>query len=146
MLMEYAARRGWPDLFAEMRRAQDEMSRRFGGLRLAQQPEFPAVNMWAGPDGAIITAQVPGVSPDRIDVTVHQDTVTLRGKRDPEPLDGEVIVHRQERAHGPFMRAIVLPFRVDADKVSARFERGVLTLELPRPAADRPRQIKVAQA
>jgi HSP20 family protein len=47
--------------------------------------------------------------------------------------------------HGPFARTIVLPFRVDADKVSARFDRGVLTLELPRPAADRPRQIKVAR-
>ena len=146
MLMEYAARRRWPDVFGEMRRAQDEMNRRFGGLRFALQDEFPAVNVWAGNDGAIIMAQIPGVSPDQIDVTVHQDTITLRGKRDPEVVDGDTIVHRQERVFGPFLRAIVLPFRVDADRVSARFDRGVLTLELPRPAADKPRQIKVVHA
>jgi HSP20 family protein len=77
---------------------------------------------------------------------VHQDTVTLRGKRDPEIMGGEdVIVHRQERAHGPFSRTVVLPFRVDADQVSARFDRGILILELPRPAADKPRRIAITR-
>ena len=86
------------------------------------------------------------VSPDQLDVTVHQDTVTLRGKREPEALDGDAVVHRQERPQGPFTRTVVLPFRVDADRVSARFERGVLTLELPRPESDKPRKVRIAHA
>jgi HSP20 family protein len=55
-------------------------------------------------------------------------------------------VHRRERAQGPFARTIALPFRVDAEKVAARFDRGVLTLTLPRPEADKPRQVKVTRA
>ena len=122
------------------------MNRLFGGLRFVLRSELPAVNLWTSPEGVIVTAQIPGVSPDQLDVTVHQDTVTLRGKREPESFEGEVVWHRQERPHGPFSRTLVLPFRVDADRVTGRFERGVLTLELPRPASDKPRQVKIAQA
>ena len=73
------------------------------------------------------------MSPDQLDITVHQNTVILRGKREAETMDKDAIPHRRERAHGPFTRTVTLPFRVDADKVGARFDRGVLTLELPRP-------------
>jgi len=135
-----------PEVFRDMRRAQEEMNRLFGGLRLAVRTQFPAVNVWANPEGAIVTAQVPGVSPDQLDVTVHQDTVTLRGKREPEALDGEVTVHLQERVTGPFSRTFVIPFRADADRVAARFERGVLTLELPRPESDKPRKVQIIHA
>lgn len=149
-MREYAAEGRWPGMLREMRRTQEEMNRLFGGLRfppsLSLRTEFPPINLWAGADGAIVTAEVPGVNPDQIDVTVHQDTVTLHGKRDPEVIDENAIVHRQERQHGAFTRTVMLPFRVDANKVSARFDRGVLTLELPRPEMDKPRHIKVAHA
>jgi len=135
-----------PDLFRDMRRAQEEMNRLFGGFRLALRTEFPAANVWASAEGAIVTAQVPGVKPDELDVTVHQDTVTLRGKRDPEVPDGEAVAHRRERPYGPFTRTFILPFRADADRVAARFDRGVLTLELPRPESDKPRHVKIVHA
>ena len=146
MLRAYPVATRRPDLFRDLRRAQEDMNRLFGGVRFAPRSEFPAVNVWAGADGAIVTAEVPGVSPDQIDVTVHQDTVTLRGKREPEAAAGDAVEHRRERTYGPFVRTVVLPFRVDADQVAARFGRGVLTLELPRPAADKPRQITIARA
>ena len=146
MLSEYAATSGWPNLFRETRRMQGDANRLFGRLPFAQQAEFPLVNVWAGLDGAVVTSELPGVSPDAVDVTVYQDTVTLRGKRELEVTGDDVVVHRQERPHGPFARSIVLPFRVDADNVSASFARGILTLELPRPAADKPRHIKVPHA
>lgn len=145
MLMEHGVEGRRPDLLREIRRSQQEISRLFGGLGLAPRSEFPPVKVWAGAEGAIIVAEIPGVAPDQIDVAVYQDTVTLRGKRAPETFGDDVLVHRQERVHGPFARTVVLPFRVDADKVTARFARGVLTLELPRPAADKPRQIKIAR-
>ena len=106
-----------PDVLRDLRRAQEDMNRLFGGVRFAPRSEFPAVNVWAGADGAIVTAEVPGVSPDQIDVTVHQDTVTLRGKREPEAAAGDAVEHRRERTYGPFVRTVVLPFRVDADQV-----------------------------
>jgi hypothetical protein len=81
---------------------------------------------------------------DKIEVTVYQNTITLRGTREPAIAESEANLIRRERVEGPFARTIVLPFRVDADKVAARFERGMLTLELPRPAEDRPRHIKLS--
>jgi HSP20 family protein len=132
-----------PDLFRDMRRAQEDINRLFGGFRFALRTEFPAANVWASADGAIVTAQVPGVKPDDLDVTVHQDTVTLRGRREPEVTDEGAVMHRRERPYGPFTRTFILPFRADADRVSARFDRGVLTLELPRPESDKPRHVKI---
>jgi len=133
-------------MLGEMLRTQQQLNRLFSGLRLGAAQDFPPVNVWVSAEGALLTASVPGVPVDQIDVTVHQNTLTLRGKRDPEAVDEQAVVHRQERVHGPFSRTVVLPFRVDSDKVSARCERGVLIAELPRPAADKPRQIKIASA
>ena len=145
MMRAYTAEGLWPHLLRDMRRTQDEIGRLFGGLRFDVRAEFPPVNIWVGPDGAIVTAEVPGITPDQIDITAHFNTVTVRGRRDPEPMEEEASVLRRERPYGAFSRTIVLPFRVDAEKVAARFERGVLRLDLPRPAADKPRHIKVEQ-
>lgn len=146
MLTDLALGGRWPDLAREMRRLQQDMNRIFGGLRVAVPSEYPPVNVWVGADGAIVTAEIPGVAPDQIDITVHQDTVTLRGKREPAIPEKDVTVHREERVTGTFARTLVLPFRVDSEKAAARFERGILILELPRPQADKPRQIKITSA
>ena len=99
-------------------------------------------------DSAILTAAVPGITADDLEIAVYLDTVTLRGNRklDPEVDGDNVTALREERTHGPFVRTIKLPFRVDADKAAARFERGILTLTLPRPEADKPHKIKIATA
>ena len=132
-----------PELFRDLRRTQADVNRMFGGLRFRLRSQFPAISIWTGPDGAILRAEVPGVSPDQVDLTLQQDTLTLVGRREPDaPEDATAL--RTERHHGPFRRRIVLPFRVEREKVSARLSRGLLTLELPRPPADRPHQIKVA--
>lgn len=146
MLRAYSAEGRRPDPFRDLRRAQNDLGRLFGSLRFMPQTEFPPVNIWAGADGAVLKAAIPGLSQDQIDITVHQNTVTLRGKREPEALDSDTVLLRWERAHGPFGRTVVLPFRVDADRAAARFARGMLTLELPRPAADQPRRLKITSA
>jgi len=146
MLEGYSSARRPVDPFREMRRAQADLNQIFGGLRFVPRSEFPALNVWANSEAAIITAQVPGVSPEQLDVAVHQDTVTLRGARDAEAAGDEAVTLRLERPDGAFTRNVVLPFRVDPDRVSARFDRGVLTCHLPRPEEDKPRQIKVTRA
>jgi HSP20 family protein len=134
------------DPVGQMQRAQADLNRLFGGLRISATTEFPLLNLWTSPDGAIVAAEVPGVVPEDLDITIRRDTVIVRGTRPPEPVDQGTVVQRQERTHGSFARTILLPFRVDADKASARFERGVVTLTLPRPEDDKPRQIKVARS
>lgn len=138
-------RRGY-DPFGEMRRLQDEMNRLFGGSRAAASRgagDFPPVNLWLGSGSVAVTAEIAGVAPDDIEITVHEDSLTIAGERKP-PIEGESVAwHRRERAFGKFRRIVQLPFRVDADKVQARFSNGVLEVELQRPEQDRPRTIKV---
>jgi HSP20 family protein len=136
----------WFDPIRQMRRAQADMDRLMRGFRLAPQPEFPLMNVWAGADGAVIAAEIPGVVPEELDIAVHQNTVTLKGTRAAEPLAEDAVVHRKERITGAFVRTVTLPFRADGDNASARFSRGVLHLELPRPEADKPHHIKVNRA
>jgi len=132
------------DPFQQMWRAQSELNRAIGSLRFAPtQADYPLINVWASADHAVLCAEVPGVEPDALDVSVHQDTVTLRGTREPEALSEGDVVHRAERTAGAFARSFTLPFHVDPDGVKASFKHGVLTLELPRPESERPKRIKV---
>ena len=132
------------DPFQQMWRAQSDLSRAIGSLRFAPtQTDYPLINVWANAEQAILCAEVPGVEPDALDISVHQDTVTLRGTREPEPLSEGDVVHRAERTAGAFARSFTLPFHVDPDGVKASFKHGVLTLELPRPESERPKRIKV---
>lgn len=134
------------DPFDQMQRMPADFARLFGSQPFHSATEFPLVNLWTSPDGAIVVLEVPGIVSDDLDITVHRDTITVRGNRPSEPVDDRAVVLRQERGNGPFARRIVLPFRIDADKASAKFERGIVTLTLPRPADDKPHHIQVARS
>jgi len=146
MLTSHPRAPGRSNPFQQMRQMQDELTRAIGGMRFMSQVEYPVMNVWANAEGAIITCEVPGVEPDALDIAVHLNTVTLRGMREPEALSEDDIVHRDERITGAFARSFTLPFHLDPDSVKASFHEGVLTLELPRPAAERPRKITVQRA
>jgi HSP20 family protein len=136
--------RGYNPLL-DMQRAQADLNRMFGTMRFYPPPEFPLLNIWTNPDGAIVAAEVPGVSADDLEISIRRDTVTLRGTRKGEPTEDAVVL-RQERVTGSFARNMVLPFRVDAEKASAKFDRGVVTLTLPRPEEDKPHRISISRA
>jgi HSP20 family protein len=104
---------------------------------------FPPINVYASRDGVAITAELPGISEDELDISVHRDTVTLTGERkDPEGSEGKKY-HRRERGGGRFARTLSLPFQVDPEKVDARLENGILRLSLQRPESDKPRRIQL---
>jgi HSP20 family protein len=133
-----------------MERMRREMDRLFSGFyagpRLRTAPSFPAMNAWTNQDGAVITAELPGVNPGDIDISVVGETLTLTGERKPEALqDGEKF-HRRERGFGKFTRTFQLPFAVEADKVEAVFDKGILHISLPRAEADKPKKIVIKTA
>src|SRR3954468_24159482 len=123
--------------FRDLRRLQEEMERL---TRSATAPQgFPAINVYAHQDGIVITAELPGVNEDDLDISVHRDTVTLRGQ--PEGAQG---YHCRERRSGPFGRTFSLPFQVDPERVKAKLRNGILTLTLQRPEQDKPKRIRIS--
>ncbi|MEI7989635.1 MAG: Hsp20/alpha crystallin family protein [Chloroflexota bacterium] len=107
---------------------------------------YPAMNVWANEEEAVITTEIPGVSPENIDISVVGETLTLKGTHTPDEIPEEACCYRQERASGSFTRAIELPYNVDANKVEAVFSKGVLRIKLPRAEEDKPRKITVKAA
>jgi HSP20 family protein len=145
MLWPRTMRDWWQwDPVREVQRLQRDMDRLAAGYRLgAAERVFPPVNVWTGRDDAVVTAELPGIDPAKLDITVVGDTLTLSGTREPaEPGEGQV-VNRLEREAGDFARTIQLPFRVEPDKVEAAYAKGVLQIKLPRLEADKPKQIAI---
>jgi HSP20 family protein len=130
--------------FGVLRREMDDLFERFGVLRpaLAARHAFPAVNLYETDDAYVLTAEVPGLAPEDLEISLEGSTVTLRGERKLTSEEG-ASVHRSERPSGAFRRAIDLPVPIDAEKVDALHRHGVLTLRLPKAPEHRPRQITV---
>lgn len=137
-----------PSLWQEMDRLQREMNRLFQNADAVRRsaPAYPAMNVWTNEDGLVITAEVPGVSADDIDISVIGDTLTLRGSRSPDPVAEGSRYHRQERGYGKFTRTLQLPFPVKVDDIDATFRNGVLNIRMPRAEEDKPRKISVKTA
>lgn len=128
--------------YQELERMQREINRLFSGQR-GRYTEYPAVNVWSSDDDVVVTAEVPGVDPADINLSVVRDTLTLEGERKPLELkDGETF-DRRERGYGRFSRSIRLPFEVENEKVSAEARDGVLRVTLPRKEETKPRKIEV---
>ena len=134
----------------EMERLRREMNRLFddsyagSGGRTA--PNYPAMNIWTNEEGAVVTAELPGLSPDEIDIAVVGDMLTLTGERPALELPEEAKYHRRERNFGKFSRSFQLPFNVEVEKVEAVFKNGILHLSLPRAEVEKPKKITVKTA
>ena len=96
--------------------------------------------------GATLYAVLPGFEPGDIGIEVAGDRVSLSVER-PEPAEAEgVVASRRERVYGKLRRTLRLPFEIDADGVHARYERGILELQLPRMPKEQPKRITVTAA
>lgn len=131
------------NLWREMDGFRSEVDRLFGKQLLGSAAVAPALNVWEDETAFYVEADLPAVSPDKLDITVKEGSrLTLSGERKPTDPPNAVW-HRQERFTGTFTRELTLPTPVDADKVEAKFELGVLKLTLPKSEAARPRKINV---
>jgi len=107
------------------------------------QRDFPPVNLHETPDDYVVTAEVPGVKAEDIDITVVGDSLTIKGKREADVDRDKVSCHRQERDFGSFARTLALPAAIAGDKVEATYVNGVLQVKLPKAEEAKPRVIKV---
>jgi len=94
-------------------------------------------------DAFVVRASLPGMKPEDVQITVHGDTLTIRGESKAEEEKKGEHWHLRERRFGAFQRSVGLATPVDPDRAQARYDHGVLTLTLPKSEAARPRQIKI---
>ena len=135
-----------PSIWQEMDQLQRKMNRLFDSTSRGQvfnAPSYPAINIWTNDDGQLITAEMPGVHPEDINIDVNADALSISGERKPDEVDKDANYHRRERGYGSFSRTIQLPFMVDPNKVEANFKNGVLMISLPRAEVDKPKKITV---
>lgn len=103
----------------------------------------PAVDVHQTPDEIVVTAVLPGVRPEEVDMTITGQTLTMRGEmKADETVNREQYLYR-ERRYGTFSRQIQLPVRVEGDRAEATFENGILTLRIPKAEEVKPRQIQI---
>ena len=138
------------DLHSEFDRLSRDLNRLMTGFTpgfgwgetLRSSGVYPTMNVYDDGESLIVQAEVPGIDPKDIDITVTNDTLTLKGERKLEAPEG-VSYHRREREAGRFHRALTLPEPVDSTKVIATCTDGVLEIRMPRAEHARPRKVTV---
>ena len=116
-----------------------EMDRLFERFWEADFPHFPAIGEWAPAldisetkDAVIVKAEVPGMDPTDIQLSLQDQVLTLKGEKKQEKEEKDEHYYRAERSYGAFARAIRLPAPVDGSKVTATFKNGLLAVTLPK--------------
>ena len=103
----------------------------------------PPVDIFEEKDAIRIMAEVPGVRPQDVKISLEGNVLTVHGQKQQLAEERTERVHRYERTYGEFERTFSLPASVDANKISASYEHGVLTITLPKAEQARPREIQV---
>jgi len=135
----------WGDALPDMRLFDDRfdrlIERAFGRER--NTPWMPAMDVYETEDKLVVTVELPGLSAEDVEVQVEDSTLTVNGKREFSSEVNEEHYHRIERRYGSFSRAVTLPPQVDPGKVDARFDAGVLTVEVAKAEKAKPKKIQV---
>ncbi len=133
---------------------EDEMNRLFDSffgrswLPASEQTSMawgPKVDIHETKDAFVVEAELPGLGKEDLKLSVHESTLIIEGERKVEHEEGkDKSWHRQERVYGRFHRAFTLPTAVNSEKIGATFKNGVLTVELPKSEAARPKEIPIS--
>jgi HSP20 family protein len=134
--------------FRELDHLQDEVNRLyesfFGRRPFSERPDvFPAINVSEDHDNLYVSAELPGVEAKDVDITVEEDSLTIKGVRRVEPDYEGVSYHRREREGGGFNRKISLQTRIVTEKVKAEMKDGVLTVVMPKAEDVKPTTIDI---
>ncbi len=140
----------WHESFGEWSSVQRELNRWLDAARSTVDQvvghfTWPPINTYETPEEMIVTAEAPGMEVGDFEISLANQTLLIRANRKlPAPAEGATW-NRRERADGRFDRAIVLPGTLDTSQVEARYDRGILTVRIPKTEAARPRKIVVEE-
>ena len=113
-----------------------------GPVQRSERPWYPAMDLLEEKNQLVVQIELPGIDPKSVDVQLTGDRLTLSGERKFEEAADTTYLKR-EQAYGPFTRTVQLPYQIDAKKVRAIYENGVMSIELPKAEEYIGRQIPV---
>jgi len=153
VLERWRPTRGFPwRLFRELEETGRQFESLFGTpllpaiwrrLPTEEREWSPALEVLEKEDRYVVKAELPGLKEEDVGVSVCDDTLTIRGEKKTEHEVKEDEYHWSERSYGSFLRTIRLPSNVDADKIEATYEEGILEIALPKAAEVKPKKITV---
>jgi HSP20 family protein len=130
------------DPFRDLRTVEDEFDRLMGRA-FSRDTWMPALDVREADDRYEVTVDLPGLEPKDVNVTFEDGMLTISGKRQFESEDKGDTWHRLERGFGTFARSIRLPQTADTERIEAAFDKGVLTVTVPKTEQAKPKTIKV---
>lgn len=125
---------------------EDFFGPRGWGLRPWEGEWAPAIDVSETADKVEIKAEVPGIDPKEINITLTGDVLTIKGEKKSEREETKESYHLVERSYGSFSRSLTLPAAVEVDKIDARYEKGVLTVTCPKKEEVKPKAIEIKAA
>ncbi|MBM4274293.1 MAG: Hsp20/alpha crystallin family protein [Deltaproteobacteria bacterium] len=126
----------WEDYFGPGRR----------GLRPMEMEWAPAIDVSETADQVVVMAEIPGIEVKDIDISLTGDMLTIKGEKKSEREEKKENYHLVERSYGSFSRSLKLPAAVDADKIEAKYDKGVLTIACPKKEEVKPKAIEIKTA
>ncbi len=130
------------DPWRELMSAGNGFDELLNGL-VGRRGEFPPTNVWMDEHKIEFAFELPGMKAENLEVTAKHDTLTIKGKREEETVPDGAMFLRQERGSGYFSRSFSLPFKVDSERVEARYLNGILKVTLPKATDVMPKKINV---
>lgn len=135
--------------FRELTSFQNEMSRFMNGLfdgpGRVTQSWVPSLDVWETDAEVVYAFDLPGIPEEKISIEAKEDTLTVSGEREKTEEISDDGFYRFERRFGTFARAVGLPQGVDPERISARYEDGVLEIRVPKPDEQKPRTIAISK-
>ena len=120
----------------------DKMMSEFLPVTRSNKGFMPAVDMYEDQDNVVVETQLAGIDPDKIDISIENDVLCIKGEGEKKTEVEEKNYYRKEIRRGSFYRSIPLPARVDGDRASAVAEEGILKIYIPKAAEAKPKTIK----
>ena len=137
------------DPFRDLVNLRDKMNRLFEDAVRGEEKDLissswaPAVDIYETENELVLAAEVPGVEEKDVEISVEDNTLSIRGERKFQKETKEENYHRIERSYGSFYRSFTLPSYVDQERIHAEHESGVLKVHMPKKPEVKPRKVKI---
>lgn len=133
----------WTPFFSEFDDMEKMMGEMLPAVRGQQFGFTPAIDMYEDKDNVVVETQLGGIDPDKVDISIENNVLTIKGESEKKSEVEDKNYYRQEIRRGSFYRSIPLPTKVDGDKATATNDEGILKITVPKAAEVKPKTIKI---